>query len=185
MARKRAQSMTREYAEAPAMMSFGLCSCASRSACVVVDLFGRRIKAVGDDLEPLARQVDRRAVGQVAAVRQRHAEDRVARLEHGEENRLVRLRARMRLDVGEFGVEELLGAVDRQLLGDVDELAAAVVALARIPFGVFVGQLRALRRHHGDAGIVFRGDELDLLFLAKVLAGDRRGQFGIGLRKGQ
>jgi hypothetical protein len=32
IALKRFQSMTREYADAPAMISRGLCSCASRSA---------------------------------------------------------------------------------------------------------------------------------------------------------
>jgi hypothetical protein len=41
--------------------------------------------------------------------------------------------------------EQLLAAVDRQLLGDVDVFAAAVVALARIAFGVLVGELAALR----------------------------------------
>ncbi len=113
---------------------------------------------------------------------QRHAEDRVARLQRGEEHRLIRLRAGMRLDVGKFGVEQLLDAVDRKLLGDVDELAPAVVALARIALGVFVGELRALRRHHGGAGVVLRRDQLDMLFLAQVLAGDRSGKFGVGVR---
>jgi hypothetical protein len=53
-------------AEAPAMMSLGFVSCASRSICVVVDLFLGR-EAVAHDLEPLAAHVERHAVGQVAA----------------------------------------------------------------------------------------------------------------------
>ena len=42
----------------------------------------------------------------------------------------VGLGAGVRLDVGVLGAEELLGALDGQRLDHVDELAAAVVALA-------------------------------------------------------
>ena len=38
----------------------------------------------------------------------------------------------MRLHVGVVGGEQFPGTIDGQLLGDVDELAAAVVALAGI-----------------------------------------------------
>ena len=65
--------------------------------------------------------------------------------------RLVRLAAGVRLHVGEAAAEQLAGALDRELLGDVDELAAAIVALARIALGVFVGHHRALRLEHGAA----------------------------------
>ena len=179
--RKRFQSMTREYADAPATISFGLCSCASRSACVVVDELGLRIEPVGDDVEPLAANVDRRAVRQVPAVRQAHAEDGVARLAAPRRTRpgwparpsaAARWRRR---------AEQLLGAVDRELLGDVDEFAAAVVALARIAFGVLVGELRALRRQHRRAGVVLGRDQLDVVFLPLVFARDRLPELGIGL----
>ena len=79
-------------------------------------------------------------VRQVAAVRQVHAEDRVAGLNHGGVGRLIGLRSGVRLHVGVLGAEELLGALARQVLDDVGELAAAVVALARIAFGVLVGE---------------------------------------------
>ena len=46
-------------------------------------------------------------------------------------HRGVGLRAGVRLDVRVLGAEQRLGAVDRELLGDVDVLAAAVVASAR------------------------------------------------------
>ena len=71
--------------------------------------------AVLDGAEPLAGQVGRRAVGQVAAGGQAHAQDRVARLQQGQEHRLVRLRAGMRLHVGERAGEQPLRPVDRQL----------------------------------------------------------------------
>ena len=43
---------------------------------------------------------------------------------------MVGLAPGVRLHVGVLGAEELLGAVDGELLDHVDELAAAVVALA-------------------------------------------------------
>ena len=52
-----------------------------------------------------------------------------------------------------------------RFLGDVDELAAAVVALARQAFGIFVGQNRALRFQNGARNDVLRGDQLDLVAL--------------------
>ena len=81
----------------------------------------------------------------------------------------------------------LLGPLDRQLLGDVDVLAAAVVAPAGIALGIFVGQHRALRLQHGARDDVLRGDQLDLLLLAMQLALqhriDRRIGFGDALRE--
>ena len=83
------------------------------------------------------------AVGEMAAVREVHREDFVAGLEHGEVNGHVRLRAAVRLDVDVVAAEELLRAIDRELLDDIDVLAAAIPALARITFGVFVREARS------------------------------------------
>ncbi len=116
-------------------------------------------------LYSLPEQVDRGAVGQVAAVRQAHAQDGVARLQQRDVHGEVGLGAGVRLHVGVVGAEQFFGAVDGQLLDDVHVFAAAVVALARIAFGVFVGQLGTLRLHHARAGVVLRGDQLDVLFL--------------------
>ena len=146
---------------------------------VVIDLF-LVVQAVLDGVVQLAADVHRGAVGQVAAVRQTHAQNGVAGLEHGNVHALIRLRAGMRLDVGIFGTEQRLGAVDGQLLGHVDEFAAAVIALAGIALGVFVGQLAALRFHHCRAGVVFRGDQLDVILLATVFVLNRGPKFGIG-----
>ena len=78
-------------------------------------------------------------------------------------------------------------AVDRELLGDIDELAAAVIAPARIAFGIFVGQHRALRLEHGAADDILRCDQLDLVALAAEFARDRGGDFGVALaqRRGE
>ncbi len=137
------------------------------------------VDAVLHGVEQLARGIDLGAVGQVAAMRQRHAQDGVARLQQREIHRLVGLRAGMRLHVGVVGAEQLLDPVYGQLLCDVDVLAAAVVALARIAFGVLVGEHAALGFHHPRAGVVLAGDQLDVVLLAAGLGGDGLGEFVI------
>ena len=148
---------------------------------VVVDPLVVLADAVGDDGVELAGEVQRMPVRQVAAVREVHAEDGVARLQQREVHRHVRLRAGVRLHVGVLGAEQRLRAGDRQRLGDVDELAAAVVALARIPFGVLVRQHRAGGFEDGLADEVLGGDELEAAVLAVDFLRDRRGDLGIGL----
>ena len=90
-------------------------------------------------------------------------------------------RAGVGLDVGEAGAEQLLGALDGEGFGDVDELAAAVVALAGIALGILVGHDRALRLEHGAGDDVLGGDQLDLVLLAAELLADGVGDLGIGL----
>ncbi len=68
--------------------------------------------------------------------------------------------------------------------GDVDELAAAVVALARVAFGVLVGEDAALRREHGGARVVLRGDQLDAFFLAAEFRLDGGPERGVALGDG-
>ncbi len=107
------------------------------------------------------------------------AEDRVARLQQREVRGHVRLRAGVRLDVRVLGAEELLRAVDRELLDLVDDLAAAVVAPARIPLGVLVRRHGADRLEHARPGEVLRRDQLDLVALALELAAEQRGDLRI------
>ncbi len=65
------------------------------------------------------------------------------------------------------------GAFDREHFDLIDVFAAAVVALRRIAFGVFVRQHRALRLQHSRACVIFRRDQLDVIFLALLLIGNR------------
>ena len=98
------------------------------------------------------------------------------RQEHG----LVHLRAGVGLHVGEVGAEQLLGALDGERFGDVDVLAAAIVALAGIALGVLVGHDRALRLEHGAGDDVLGRDQLDLVLLAAEFLADGVGDLGIG-----
>ncbi len=146
---------------------------------VVVDLGGIGLDAVLHGLEQLAGEIDLGAMREVAAMIQAHAENGVAGAEQRQVDGGIRLRTGMRLHVGIVGTEQLLGAVDGQLFDHVDVFAAAVVALAGISFGVLVGQYRPLRLQHPGAGVVFRGDELNVVLLASPLPGDGLGKFGI------
>ena len=73
---------------------------------VVVDARVVLAHAVRVNLEPLAAEVDRRAVRQVAAVGQVHAQDAVTDVEHGDVRGHVRLRPGVRLHVDVLGARE-------------------------------------------------------------------------------
>ncbi len=137
--------------------------------------------AVLHRVEPFAGQRRRGAVRQMPARGQGHAHQRVPRLQQSQLNRAVRLRAGMRLDVDEFRAEQLFRARDRQIFGDVDKLAPAVVASAAVPFGVFVGQNRSLRLQNGFGHDVFRRDQFDLVLLTAQFLDDAIVNFGIGV----
>ena len=133
---------------------------------VVIDALVVFAHAVGHDVVSLAGEVELVAVGQVAAVREVHAQDGVAGLQHRGVSGLIGLRAGMRLHVGVLGAEQLLGAVARQVLHDVGELASAVVAFAGIAFGVLVGEDAAGGFQHRFRDEVLAGDQLQLRVLA-------------------
>src|SRR3546814_5184475 len=64
------------------------------------------VDAVLHGVQDLAAQVGLGPVGEVAAVRERHAQDGVARLQQGEVDGLVGLRSGVRLHVGVVGSEQ-------------------------------------------------------------------------------
>ena len=104
-------------------------------------------------------------MGEVASLIEAHAEHGVAGLEQGEVGRHVGLGAAVGLHVGVLCAVELLRAVDGELLADVDELAAAVVALPGVAFSVLVGQRRAEHLQNRPARVVLRRDEDDVAAL--------------------
>ena len=87
--------------------------------------------------------------------------------------------AGVRLHVGVFGAEQFLGAIDGELLDFVGVFAAAVVALAGIAFGVFVGEDRAHGFEHGFGDEIFAGDELEAGGLAAGFVAQQIGDGGI------
>ena len=109
------------------------------------------------------------------------SEDRVARMNHRHVGGSIGLRAGVRLHIGVLGAKELLGAVARQIFDDVGVFATAVIALARIALGIFVGEDRSGRLEHGLADEIFRGDHLQAFMLAANLMVDGGGDLRIGL----
>jgi len=121
-------------------MSFGFSQARFFRGAVIDQLFV--VQAVRNDPIELARQIDRRAVREVAAVRERHARI-VSRASARRCNGLVRAASPSAAARSPRRAEQLLRALDGDRLGDVDVLAAAVVALAGIGLGVLVGELAA------------------------------------------
>ena len=136
---------------------------------------------VGDRLEPFAGIIGGMAVGEMAARRQVQAHEGVARIEQGVEHFLVGVGAGMGLHIGVRAAEQFAGAVNRQLFGDIDIFAAAIIALAGIAFGVFVGQHRALGFQHRLGDDVLGRDQFDLVALAVQFIGDGAGDLRVGL----
>ena len=81
----------------------------------------------------------------------------------------------MRLHVGIIRAEQGLGALDGQHLGLIDIFTAAIIALAGVTLGVFVGQHRALGLQHSRAGVVLRGNQFDMVLLPALFFPDGRG----------
>ena len=76
----------------------------------------------------------------------------------------------MRLYIGVLRPKKFFRALDGQVFGDIDLLAAPVVAFSRIAFRVLIGQHTALRFKHGFRNHIFGGDELKRKGLAPGLA---------------
>ena len=85
----------------------------------------------------------------------------------------------MGLDVRVVGAEKLLGAVDSEFFGYVHVFAAAVIALAGIAFGVFICEDGAEGFEDGFGGVIFGGDELQVLLLAQDFALDGFVKLGV------
>ena len=98
-----------------------------------------------------------------------------------EVDRHVRRGPGVRLHVRVVGAEQGLGPVDRKLLDLVDDLAAAVVAPARIPLGVLVRRHGADRLEDGRPREVLGGDQLDLVALALDFPAQQSCDLGVDL----
>ena len=92
--------------------------------------------------------------------------------------------ARVRLHVRVLGAEQRLRALDGERLGDVDVLAAAVVAAAGVALGVLVREHGALRLQHRDGNEVLARDHLEVVALATELELEHLGDLGIDLGEG-
>ena len=150
---------------------------------VVIDLLGFRIDAVRNYFVAAAGKVERVAVRQVASVREVHAEDRVAVIERGQIDGHVGLRPRVRLDVDMLAAEDLPRALFGQVFGHVDILAAAVVTLAGIAFGILIRQYRPDRFEHRLGNEILRSDHLKVESQPPLFVRNRSGNLRVCLCK--
>ena len=148
---------------------------------VIIDGLSLRIDAVGDDVVQLAGEVRRAAMGQMAAVIQAHAHNRIARLHRGEICGKIGICTGMRLNVREFGTVQLACAITCKVLHDVDLLATTVITLARQALGVLVRENATHSLHHGLRREVLGCDQLDGRTLTRQLLPERACHFRIGL----
>ena len=146
---------------------------------IIIDDFFLFRYAVRHEMEILTGHVHRASVRQMTAVGQIHSHHRITRLEHGKIDRHIGLRAGMGLHIGVFRPEKRLGAFARQIFNDIDILAAAVIALSRISFGIFVGQVRAHCGQNRVTDEVFGCNQLQMLALARQFLAHRVADFGI------
>ncbi len=114
-------------------------------------------------------------------MRELEAEDLVALVDEGVQHSGVGRRTRVRLDVRVLGAVEGLDPLDGEGLGDVDLLAAAVVALAGVALGVLVGEHGALSLEHGPRDEVLGGDHLEGVALTRELAVEDCRDLGVDL----
>ena len=140
---------------------------------VVVDEAGVFPDAVGDGFIEDAGRVDGRAVGEVTTMGEVEAHEGVARAENGHLDCEIGLGAAVGLDIGVFGIVDLLQAVDGRLLDLVYDFAAAVVAVAGVALGVFIGADGAHGFKHLVTDIVFGSDELETGRLALIFLLDK------------
>ena len=157
----------------------GICACAGNDqfrldflcqslGTVVVDVLVIA-QLIGNEVEVLAGDVDRRTVGQVTAVRQAHAHYGIARLEQCKVYGGVCLCAGVGLYIGILCAEQLAGTLNGDFLNHVNIFAAAVVALVGQTLCVLVGEGRTHRCHNCRRNQVLAGDQLQVAALATQL----------------
>ncbi|MNI48833.1 hypothetical protein D3C73_1034170 [compost metagenome] len=117
--------------------------------------------------------IHRAAVRQMAAMRQVHSEDSVARIQRGKINRHIGLGTGVRLHIGMIGTEELLGTVTGQILHDIHIFTTAIIPFARIAFGIFIREHRTHRFHYSFADDILRGNKLNIGTLTAQLQSHR------------
>ena len=140
---------------------------------VVVQPAGLGVDLVGDRIEELAGQRDLPAVGEVPTVDEGHSHNGVVRLDESGVGGQVRHGARIRLDVGVVGLENLLGAVLGHFFDQVRDLLAFVVAFTGVALGIFVRQAARGGRHDGPRDVILGRNQADRAALAHFFLSDQ------------
>jgi hypothetical protein len=87
----------------------------------------------------LAGTVEVKTVAEVSTVVKLERKHGVTRLQQGQVDRFIGLCAGMGLDVGMVSAKDLLGAANGKSFDNVHIVAAAIITLAGITLGIFIG----------------------------------------------
>ena len=161
---------------------FGLVLLGQLPNLIIINGLGLFTEAVGHDIVIAARNINRTAVRQMSAVGQIHAHDRIARLDQRKINCIVSRSTAMRLNIGMVGAKQFACALAGDILDHVNTLAPAVVTLAGIALGIFIGQTGPHRQHNSRADKVLRSNQLDITALPIVFIHHRAADLRVHLR---
>ena len=102
----------------------------------------------------------------MTAVSKVHAHNGIAGLKHGKEHCHISLSAAVGLHIAVLAAKQLLEPVARKIFGYIHKLAAAIITVCGITFGIFIGQMAACGGHYCGRNKVFAGDKLYIALLA-------------------
>ena len=87
----------------------------------------------------------------------------------------------MWLHVGGICAVDLFNSVNRKLLCHINVFATTVIALTWVALGIFICELGTLGLQNSGGGVVFAGDEFDMVFLTGVFSLNSGPNFRVGL----
>ena len=108
-------------------------------------------------------------MGKVTAVGQVHAHYCIARLKKGKLDCHVSLCSGVGLNIHVSAAEKLFSPFPCQLLCNIYTLAAAVVPLSWVAFGILVGHDTAISLKDSVGNVVLGSDKLDIMVLSGFL----------------
>ena len=130
-------------------------------------------------IKPFAGLVWSRTMGQVSAGGEAHAQDRITGFDERLKHRLIGLRPGIGLHIGIGAIVKFTNTLDGKLFGHINMFATAIITPTGIALGIFIGQHRALHLHHRLGNNIFRGNQLNLVFLARQFAAQNAGNIRI------
>ena len=148
---------------------------------VHVDEHRLGVESVGHGVVQASREVQLHSVGEVSAVRKLESKNCVVLRRNGVKNCGVCRCARVWLHIGVGRAEQRLCAFDGERFRNVDKLTTAVVPLAGVSLGVFIGQHRALNLQNRARNEVFRRDHFEVIPLTTEFELEDLRNFGVNL----
>ena len=151
---------------------FGLMRASFELEVIVIHATRFFVEVIAYSVEHQTGEINGRTMTEVTAVTEVKTHEGIAGFEASHEHRHVRLRAAVRLHIHILRVVELLQALAGDVLGDIDNLATAVVAVTGVTLGVLVGQHAAHRFQYLVADEVLARDQFNSFGLTLPLTAD-------------